>query len=121
MEPTAASSIWLRKDRPWVYDVVRVLAPRPAGLTLQQLYREVRTLRGPTNLPKPIEFEATVRRTIYDFSSDAKGWNGAEENDLFKSPRRGMWMVNRDRAIDWIVRHENRVHHRTLTPKDFGF
>jgi hypothetical protein len=114
------AQLWLRKDRPWVYDVVRVLADRPAGLTLQRVYDHVRDMRHPIDLPKPKEFEATVRRTIYNHASQSKDWCGGEENDLFRSPKRGTWQVNLDRARAWIIKHEMKVHGRTLSMEELG-
>ena len=54
----------LRRARPWAYDITRVLADRPRGVTLQRIYESVRGLRDPVDLPKPKEFEATVCSTI---------------------------------------------------------
>jgi hypothetical protein len=62
----------LRLDRPWAYDIIKVLWGRHEGATLKVIYRELRNARGPSALPKPDEVEATIRRSIYDHSSQAK-------------------------------------------------
>ena len=112
------SAIWLRKDRPWVYDVVRVLLFCPTGLPLQQVYREVRSLRDPLDLPKPKALEETIRDAIYEHSSDSTRFRGFAKNDLFKSPRRGTWQVRPDPALEWVRQHEEITYLHSLTGED---
>jgi len=96
----------LRKDRPWVYDIIRVLWGRPAGVALRTLDRELWDLRNPVGLPMPSAFSETIRATIYDHSSDAAGWNGNAEDDLFFKTRRGVWAVRRQHVPGWLERHD---------------
>jgi hypothetical protein len=100
----------LRKDRPWVYDIVRVILPRQSkGLRMQRIYQEVRDMRDPSGLPKPRAFEAIVRHMIYIHSKASPQWNGNAEDDLFISLQRGLWSTNVDRADAWIKRHESNI------------
>ena len=79
-----------------------VLEHRPNGLSLPRIYDDVRELRNPADLPKPKEFEATVRSTIYSHSAETPKWNGNEQDDLFRRPKRGVWKANADRVAAWL-------------------
>lgn len=96
----------LRKDRPWVYDIIRVLWGRSSGRPLKDLYRELWEMRNSGGLPMPKSFQETIRRSIYDHSSDAADWNGKAENDLFYSPKRGVWAVRGHLIRGWLGEHD---------------
>lgn len=102
----------LRKDRPWAFDIVRVLIDRKNGLRMQRIYDHVRDMRDPVDLPKVREFEATVRSTIYQHSKGSPKWTGNQDDDLFYSPSRGLWCVHVGRAKVWIGRHEAAIRKR---------
>jgi len=99
----AEALVNLRKSRPWVRDIIAVLFRRPNGLTNQQLYRELRDLRGSTILPKPREFEASVASALNRHNSRSSCWTGKEIDALFYQPKgRGTWAVHRDRVKPWL-------------------
>ncbi|WP_395019809.1 hypothetical protein [Dongia sp.] len=96
----------LRKERPWTYEIIRVLYGRPNGSDLQHLYRDVWAIRYSVDLPKPKEYEATVRSCINHHTRQSSRWNGKAEDDLFYSPRgRGSWAVHHERAAAWLRAH----------------
>lgn len=100
----------LRRTRPWVRDLIRVLWPydkrgRRRLLVIEELWR----LRNPSGLPMPRKFEHTVQSTFNHHTSQSSRWNGRAEDDLFFSPEgkgSGLWAVHRDRAEAWLLRHE---------------
>ena len=95
-------NVKLRKDHPWVYDLIRILFRRPEGLDNQQIYREMRALR-PKDLPVPKAFDATIRSALNSHHGAAKKWAGNPQDDLFYQPRgRGSWAVYTDRAFAWV-------------------
>jgi hypothetical protein len=97
----------LRRDRPWVYDIIRALWGRSSGVDLQQLYRDVWSIREPSGLKMPKRFEEALRSSLNHHTSQSSRWNGKPEDDLFYSPRgRGTWAVRRDRAVSWLRRHD---------------
>jgi hypothetical protein len=92
----------IRRARPWVRDIIAVLFRRPNGLTNQQLYEELRSLR-PTLLPKPREFEAAICSALNRHNSRSSCWTGKEIDALFYKPKgRGTWAVHRDRVKPWL-------------------
>jgi hypothetical protein len=96
----------LRHDRPWTYDIIRILWGRRSGVELRQLYRDLWSIRNPPGLPMPREFEATIRSAINHHTSQSSRWNGKREDDLFYSPNgRSTWAVHRDRAVAWLGKH----------------
>lgn len=99
----------LRHDRPWAYDILRVVLPSRSGLRLQEIYRFVRDMRDPTGLPQPEEFEATVRSVIYQHSSGSPKWSGHQDDALFFSPRRGIWCAHGAMAKQWLSQHEAEI------------
>jgi hypothetical protein len=100
----------LRRTRPWVRDLIRVLWPydkrgRRRVLVIDDLWR----LRTPSGLPMPRKFEHTVQSTFNHHTSQSSRWNSRVEEDLFFSPEgkgSGLWAVHRDRAAAWLLRHE---------------
>ncbi|MDR3643706.1 MAG: hypothetical protein P4M02_01365 [Clostridia bacterium] len=102
------AAIRLRHDRPWVFDLIKVLWGRQRGLEMPQLYREIREYRGPTGLINSVQrFEAAVRSALNHHTSQSSRWKGKPEDDLFYSPRgRGTWAVRPDKALAWLKSHD---------------
>jgi len=97
----------LIQDRPWTLDIIRVLSKRPKGLSNQQLYRELKAIRDPTTLPKPQEFEASVRSALNGHNPKSSRWNGKEVDALFYQPNgRGTWAVRPEKIIPWLKAHK---------------
>ncbi|MFI5021412.1 MAG: hypothetical protein ACHQRJ_07145 [Alphaproteobacteria bacterium] len=96
----------VRRERPWVRDIIRALWGRRLGMQLQQLYRDVWGLRYPSGLKMPKEFEAALRSSLNHHTSQSTRWNGKPEDDLFYSPDgRGTWAIRHDIAAEWLKRH----------------
>jgi hypothetical protein len=99
----------LREDRPWVYDIIRVLWGSQSHRSMQALCRDLWHIRNPSSLPMPKQFERTVQSAINAHTSQSSRWNGKPENDLFYSPEgkgSGTWAVHRDRAVAWLQARE---------------
>lgn len=101
----------VRHDRPWTYDIIRVLWAS-SGITARQLYIELWNLRQPSGLPMPKKFPETIRSCLNSHTSQSSVWsrNGAKvEDDLFYSPEgkgSGTWAVHKQRAAMWLKAHE---------------
>ena len=97
----------LRRERPWAFDLIRVLWAHPRGLNNQQIYDAVREIRDPSELPKPKQFAATIRAELNRHTRASPSWSGKTEDDLFCKPRgRGSWAVNYETAIAWLSSRE---------------
>jgi hypothetical protein len=99
----------LRRDRPWVYDIIRVLWGTKSFVSMDQLCRELWAIRNPSGLPMPKEFNATVQSALNQHTSQSSRWNGKAENNLFYSPKgkgSGTWAVHRETAAQWLKSHE---------------
>jgi hypothetical protein len=98
----------LRKDNPWVRDIIRILWGTETWMFMHTLTRRLWDLRNSSGLPMPDEFEKTVQSAINQHTSQSKVWvkNGRKEaDDLFHSPKgkfSGTWAVHRARAIAWL-------------------
>jgi hypothetical protein len=93
----------LRKERPWAFDLIRVLWARPRGLSNQEIYDAIREIRDPAELPKPKQFAATIRAELNRHTKVSPSWSGNADDDLFHKPRgRGSWAVNYTTAIAWL-------------------
>lgn len=104
----------LRKERPWTFDIIRVLwgVRNPSGMRIDDLAGELWRIRKPAGLNMPKAFGKTVQSTLNQHTSQSSEWqkNGEKpEDDLFYSPRgkrSGTWAVHRERALEWIRTHE---------------
>lgn len=103
----------LRRERPWTYDIIRILWPCKSGLHMDNLERELWTLRNRT-LPMPKEFRKTVQSTLNHHTSQSKVFKNKRrsvDDDLFYSPRgkgSGTWAVHHDRVIAWLEKKRLR-------------
>ena len=100
----------LRHDRPWVYDIIRVLwGASASGMSMNFLCRNLWEMRNPSGLPMPREFGKTVQSSLNSHSAQSSRWNKRLEDDLFYSPKgkhSGTWAVHRNRAATWLNNHE---------------
>ncbi len=100
----------LRHDRPWVYDIIRVLWGAPKdGVSMDFLCRNLWKIRDPSGLPTPKEFRATVQSALNQHTAQSSVWTGNSEDDLFHSPLgkgSGTWAVHRQRAIAWLNKRD---------------
>ncbi len=105
----------LRKERPWTFDIIRVLwgyRVGSSGMRMVNLVSALWHIREPSGLNIPKAFTKTVQSTLNQHTAQSSVWknHGAKpEDDLFYSPlgkRSGTWAVHRERALDWIKTHE---------------
>ena len=99
----------LRRERPWTYDIIRVLWGSRSSISMQSLCRELWQMRNPSGLPMPKEFTATVQSALNKHTSQSSRWSRKPEDDLFCSPEgkgSGTWAVYRPRAAAWLKAHE---------------
>jgi hypothetical protein len=97
----------LRKNRPWVRDIIRVLwGFGESGTTMTRLVEELLSLRHPSGLPTPKKLRATIQSAINSHTSQSKLFKRLRRppsDDLFYSPKeRGTWAVNRSKAAAWL-------------------
>jgi hypothetical protein len=97
----------LRKGRPWGRDIIQVLWGARPWMSMDQLTRELWTLRGSSGLPMPKKFKETVQSALNQHTSQSQVFArlGKPEDDLFYSPQgkgSGTWAVRRERAVAWL-------------------
>jgi hypothetical protein len=100
----------LRKARPWVFDLIRVLWGHRSsqGMRTEVLVRELWHLREPSGLNMPKRFPETIQSCLNQHTSQSNVWakNGAKpDDDLFWSPQgkgSGTWAIHRERAVAWL-------------------
>ena len=82
------------EDGTWRDDVREGLHRLGGRANLNQIYKEVESLRRAAGRPIPPSFEASVRRTLEDHSSDSDMYKGGP--DLFCMPEgkgKGVWAL----------------------------
>ena len=104
----------VRHDRPWTYDIIRVLWAS-SGITARQLYIELWNLRQPSGLPMPKKFPETIRSCLNSHTSQSSVWsrNGAKvqrKRVVFPgtsdSGLRRSW-ANRPHGLAWIMQEKS--------------
>lgn len=76
----------------WKEEIVSAFQVNGGTLTLNQIYAYI---EEHTNRQLPQSWKSTIRRTIYNYSSDADIYLGKE--DLFKKVGRGKWKLKNNR------------------------
>jgi hypothetical protein len=95
---------FLRESRPWIYDIIRVLIGRPRGLSNQEIYREMHSIRDKSGLPMPRSFEATIRSALNSHYSASSQWSGKQVDAiLYKPDGRGTWAIHKDKVKPWLA------------------
>ncbi|MFQ3596683.1 MAG: hypothetical protein SNJ63_11310 [Sphingomonadaceae bacterium] len=74
----------------WVDDVHQVLYELGGQASLHMIYKHVAARRLAAGRTVPKSLEATIRRTIEDYSSDSANFRGV---DLFANVGRGEWAI----------------------------
>ena len=93
------------KKHPWVADLIRVLSPHRCGLQRRLVMEHMRSLRGPTVLNSPKEFENTAQSAFQRHCSQSDTFTLGPEDDLFYWPKgkgAGVWAVHKERASAWL-------------------
>lgn len=97
----------LRRRRPWVRDIIRVLwGASRAGVSMDQLVSNLWEMRKPSGLNMPRAFRKTVQSFLNQHTAQSSQWNGRAEDDLFFSPQgkgSGTWAVHQERAAVWLA------------------
>lgn len=100
----------LRRDNPYVRDIVKVLWPYQRGLHRRYVVDRVWSLRNPTGLPMPKAFEQTVQSAFNQHNEESSVFRkkgGKLEDALFYpfgGKGSGVWAVRHDRAEAWLRR-----------------
>jgi hypothetical protein len=95
----------LRRERPWVRDIISVLWARSL-VSMDQLTRQLWAMRNPSGLPMPDQFQKTIQSVLNQHTSQSTQFSGKRDDDLFHSPEgkfSGTWAVHRDRAAAWLA------------------
>ena len=74
----------------WVDDIVSGLKLLGGEASLHEIYKTVERIRFSNARTIPRTFEATIRRTIEDHSSDSEIFKG---EDIFRKFSRGRWAL----------------------------
>lgn len=99
----------LRKERPWVRDIIAVLYPRQNGIRMAELVDSLLDMRKET-LSTPKELKNTVQSCLNRHTAQSTVFikkGSGPEDDLFYSPkgkRSGTWAVHREKALAWLQR-----------------
>ena len=95
----------LRKENPWVRDIIRILWASKSSVTMDRLTRELWSLRSTGGLPMPKKFRETIQSALNHHTSQSKVFKGPPGDDLFFSPNgkgSGTWSTHRPRALAWL-------------------
>jgi len=96
----------VRKEHPYVKDLIAVLLPHPRGLDCGSVYNPIWERRKTAGATRPPKFEATVRRSFYGHCVDSPIYRKRKappEEGIFHSPSRGRWAVYPDKAKAWLA------------------
>jgi hypothetical protein len=99
----------LKKDNPYVLDLIGILKPFPRGLRRPFVMDRMIAIRKAKGLDIPDEFESTVQSAYNQHSVDSlvfKKRGAPASEGLFFSPTgkgSGKWAVNQDRARAWLI------------------
>lgn len=74
----------------WVDDIVTALKRLGGEASLDEIYRTTKAIRQGAGRSLPPTFEAVIRRTLEDHSSDSANYRA---EDLFRLAGRGMWAL----------------------------
>jgi hypothetical protein len=97
-----------RSDRPYLLDLINVLAPHPKGLRRWSVMRAIRTARESTGRPVPQKFEDEVERAFRRSCAATEAFKtNARDSEaaLFYKPegKAGeVWAVYSERAEAWL-------------------
>jgi hypothetical protein len=77
----------------WCDDVKSALTRLRGRASLHSIYREVEKIRLENGRSVPPSLEATVRRTLEDFSSDSENFRGEDWFKIAESKGSGIWAL----------------------------
>lgn len=107
----------LRRQHPYVLDLIEVLRPYPRGLARQNVLQALENRRHSDGLPIPPKFEAAVQSTYNRHCVDSSVFikrKAPISEGLFYSPGgkgSGIWAAHLGRAMAWLNANlENQGH-----------
>jgi len=112
----------LRLKHPYVFDLIRVMAPHKQcrrGIVLDMLWRN----RKNAGLPIPPQFEASAQRALEYYCRDSdvfKKRKAADAEALFCWPKgkgEGTWALIHQNARAWVKRNREALRERLLAGK----
>lgn len=86
----------LRRQQPYVVDIVSVLLPHEDGVNRQKVLEELENQRKRDGLPIPPKFEQAVQSSYNQHCVDSAVFqrrNRPPSEALFHTPRRGTWAL----------------------------
>lgn len=95
----------LKRQNPWVYDLILVLLPYPNGLSRNTIIDWIERKRKAKGLPMPAKFEETVQAAYNAHSEASSVFKGQPGEALFYpvgGKGSGKWALHRDVAIAWL-------------------
>ena len=104
----------IRRDNPYVADLIDVLRPYRNGVSRQTAINALEDQRKNKGLPIPAKFSEAVQSAFNHHTSQSyvfKGRNASPADDLFHSPHgkgTGIWALHHDRATAWLRAREGR-------------
>jgi hypothetical protein len=117
----AADVHWRQLRHPYIFDLIKVLAPRQKlkrTIALDWIYKS----RTELGLPIPRTFNNTVQSSFQYYCSEASAFmkrNGPSSEALFyfaDGKGEGVWAVNLENARAWVVENRAALKRRVLGP-----
>jgi len=110
----------LRLKHPYVFDLIKVLAPHPHGLRRMIVLDRLIRNRKRAGLPIPRSFDSTVQSTLQYYCQDSdifQNRNASPQDALFCWPKgkgAGFWGLMIDNARLWVNRNRSQLPKRML-------
>jgi hypothetical protein len=79
----------------WVDDVVMALKSLGGQARLHRIYYQVEKQRRSAGRSVPRSLDATIRRTLEDFSSDSANFRGEDLFEMPEGPGAGLWALRK--------------------------
>jgi len=101
-----ARDIKMRRENPWVLDIIGVLYPHRGGLHRRLVIAELWRKRGEKGLNMPKAFEQAVQSAFQGYAGEYATFRGkSDADDLFHAPQgkgAGVWAVRQERVEAWL-------------------
>ena len=80
----------------WCDDVKAALTQLGGRASLHSIYKKTEKIRRANGRSVPSSLEATIRRTLEDFSSDSDNYRGEDWFEMSEGKGQGMWALRTD-------------------------
>ena len=110
----------LRLKHPYVFDLIRVLAPYPNGIKRSIALDWLERNRRNAGLPVPPTFDSTVQAALQYYCRDSdvfKERDAPADEALFCWPKgkgKGVWAVLRENAAAWLRTNREQLPRRVI-------